>query len=117
MNATHDPGFDQIADILRMLRERTRCSPIQLSGGEPALRQDLPEIVALARKMGFDHVQVNTNGLRLAQDADFGQALRDAGTAVIYLQFDGVTDSVYKRIRGADLLSLKMKAVERCAEL
>jgi len=117
MDAAPDPGMDRIAEILEMLRERTHCSPIQLSGGEPALREDLPEIVALARKMGFDHVQVNTNGLRLAQDPDFGQALRDAGTAVVYLQFDGMTDSVYRQIRGADLLSHKMKAVERCAEL
>ena len=75
--------------------------PIQLSGGEPTLRNDLPEIVALARKTGFDHVQVNTNGLRLAQDADYTQALKDAGTTDFFIQFDGLTDNVYARIRGA----------------
>ena len=40
----------------------------------------------------------------------------DAGATVMYLQFDGVTDSVYEQIRGADLLPLKLKAIENCAE-
>ncbi|MBP1623464.1 MAG: hypothetical protein H6Q07_1484, partial [Acidobacteria bacterium] len=73
--------------------------------------------VALARKAGFDHVQINTNGIRLALDTDYGQALRDAGTTDFFLQFDGLEDSVYSRIRGKELLALKLKAIERCAEL
>jgi uncharacterized radical SAM superfamily Fe-S cluster-containing enzyme len=81
------------------------------------LRDDLPQIVGLARKMGLNHVQVNTNGIRLAGDADFASALRDAGVSVIFLQFDGLTDTVYRRIRGAPLLDLKLKAIERCAAL
>jgi uncharacterized radical SAM superfamily Fe-S cluster-containing enzyme len=38
------------------------CS-IQLSGGEPTLREDLPEVVALGVKKGFFFIQVNTNGI------------------------------------------------------
>ena len=102
--------------MLQAVKDGGIC-PIQLSGGEPTLRDDLPEIVALARKIGFDHVQVNTNGIRLAQDADYGQALKDAGTTDFFIQFDGLTDDVYTRIRGAELLRLKLRAIERCAEL
>jgi 7,8-dihydro-6-hydroxymethylpterin dimethyltransferase len=112
-----DPSMDQIARILEMLQDRSNNCPIQLSGGEPTLRDDLPAIIALAKTMGFDHVQINTNGIRLAQDTDYGRALSEAGANVIYLQFDGVTSSVYQQIRGADLLSLKLKAIERCSEL
>jgi 7,8-dihydro-6-hydroxymethylpterin dimethyltransferase len=112
-----DPEINQIMQILEMLRDRTRRCPIQLSGGEPTLRDDLPEIIARAKTMGFDPIQVNTNGIRLAQDADYARALSKAGASVLYLQFDGLKDSTYRRIRGADLLALKLQAVERCAEL
>jgi uncharacterized radical SAM superfamily Fe-S cluster-containing enzyme len=116
-DADSDPSLNEIAQILEMLRDRSDHCPVQFSGGEPALRNDLPQIVALAKKLGFDPIQINTNGIRLAQDAAFGQELADAGITVIYLQFDGLTDTVYRHIRGADLLSLKLKAIERCAEL
>ena len=117
MNSPPDPGLDEIALILEMLREREKLCPIQISGGEPATRDDLPGIVALAKTMGFNHIQINTNGLRFSGDADFARSLADAGATVIYLQFDGLTDSVYKKIRGSELLAMKLRAVERCAEL
>lgn len=40
---------------------------LNLHGGEVTLRDDLPKILALARKLGFTHITVVTNGVRLAQ--------------------------------------------------
>jgi len=97
--------------------DRAGPHPIQLSGGEPALRDDLPQIAAMAGRIGFDHIQINTNGIRLAQENDYGLALKEAGVTSVFLQFDGISDDVYRRIRGADLLSLKLKSIERCADL
>jgi uncharacterized radical SAM superfamily Fe-S cluster-containing enzyme len=110
-----DPDLGSIAGMLQFLLDRSGPCPIQLSGGEPTLRDDLPEIVALARKIGFDHIQINTNGVRLARDPDYGAALRDAGVSSFFLQFDGITEDVYCRIRRAELLQLKLEAIERCA--
>jgi 7,8-dihydro-6-hydroxymethylpterin dimethyltransferase len=111
------PDLSAIERMLGTIRDCAGNCPIQLSGGEPSLRSDLPSIVALARKIGFDHIQVNTNGIRLAQDPDFGQAMKDAGVTDFFLQFDGVTDIIYQHIRGAALASSKLQAVERCAQL
>jgi uncharacterized radical SAM superfamily Fe-S cluster-containing enzyme len=111
------PDPSQIEEMLKTVRDERGICPLQLSGGEPTLRDDLPQIVSLARGMGFDHIQVNTNGIRLAQDICFGQKLKDAGTTDFFLQFDGLTDAVYSRIRGATLLQTKLQAVARCAEL
>jgi hypothetical protein len=116
-SARGDPRREEIAGMLESLLDRGGPYPIQLSGGEPALRDDLPQIVATARKLGFDHVQVNTNGIRLARDADYAAALKDAGVTVFFLQFDGVSDDVYLRLRGAPIFDAKLKAVERCAKL
>ena len=90
---------------------------IQLSGGEPTVRDDLPEIVALGRSMGFSFIQVNTNGLRFAQDAAFSHQLKAAGLSCVFLQFDGTNDAIYEKIRGQALLEAKIQAIDRCAEL
>jgi hypothetical protein len=89
---------------------------IQLSGGEPCLRDDLPEIISLGVELGFSYFQVNTNGLRLARDPAYLERLVQAGLSVVYLQFDGVDDGVYRRIRGRELMALKEQAIQRCQE-
>jgi uncharacterized radical SAM superfamily Fe-S cluster-containing enzyme len=110
------PSIDEIRTMLNTITEAGGPYPLQLSGGEPTVRDDLPDIVALAKGMSFYHIQINTHGLRLAQDKSYLQRLRDAGTDLIYLQFDGVSDDVYQRTRGANLSDLKSQAIENCAE-
>ncbi len=111
------PDLSTIEEMLITVRTTRGICPIQLSGGEPTLRNDLPQIVELARKLGFDHIQINTNGIRIARDESFAQSLKDAGVTDFFLQFDGLTDDVYARIRGARLLTVKLQAIERCAQL
>ena len=112
-----DTDIDRIEHILKNVLQGAGNSPVQFSGGEPTLRDDLPEIIRRARALGFDHIQVNTNGLRIAEDFAYAEALRDAGVTDIFLQFDGVDDGVYRKIRGRDLFSLKEAAVRTAAEL
>jgi uncharacterized radical SAM superfamily Fe-S cluster-containing enzyme len=88
--------------------------PIQFSGGEPTVRDDLPDLVERARAKGIDHVEVNTNGIRLATDDGYADALADAGVTAIYLQFDGLTGDTYERIRGVDLVDRKHAAIDAC---
>jgi uncharacterized radical SAM superfamily Fe-S cluster-containing enzyme len=87
---------------------------LQLSGGEPCVRDDLPEIAARARDIGFTFVQVNSNGLRLARDAAFAPRLRDAGVTTVFLQFDGTRDDIHERLRGRPLAAHKLAAIEAC---
>ncbi len=89
---------------------------VQLSGGEPTVRDDLPEIVAAAKKAGCENIQLNTNGLRLGEDAAYVKALRDAGLSFVFLQFDGTTDDIYKKIRGRALLDAKIAAIDVCGD-
>jgi len=111
------PSLEQIGDMLETVRSARGICPIQLSGGEPTLRDDLPQIVDLAHKLGFDHIQINTNGIRIAQEEEYTRLLKDAGTTDFFLQFDGLTEEVYVRIRGEKLLSIKLQAIEQCAQL
>ena len=112
----YEPSKEQIFEMMENLRNNKPVPPpaIQFSGGEPTIRKDLFELVKKAEKLGFHHLEVNTNGLRLAQSVDYCRGLLEAGASTIYLQFDGLTSDVYKFTRGADLLDTKMKAIENC---
>jgi len=50
-----------------------------LSCGEPTVRDDLPEIVECAASVGFEHIQVNTNGIAPAREDSYAERLEEAG--------------------------------------
>jgi len=115
-----DLAYEDVFRILRGLRavEPVPVTAVQFSGGEPTLRDDLPEIVQLARKqLGFLHPEVNTNGIRISKDVAYLKRLVDAGVKVIYLSFDGVDDVVYERLRGEPLFELKRRVIANCRAL
>ena len=89
---------------------------IQLSGGEPTMRDDLADIIRLGKEKGFTYFQLNTNGLRIAEDYDYLQALAEAGLNNVFLQFDGLTEQPYEVLRGKPLLRQKLKAIEHCGK-
>lgn len=112
-----DPDIGTIEGWYRLLLASGGPFNIQLSGGEPTLRDDLPEIIALGRLLGFGFFQLNTNGLRLAADGRYAKRLKQAGLSCVFLQFDGLDDGVYEKVRGTALLDIKKAAITRCAEL
>lgn len=111
-----EPSFD---DVLKMLRALRGTRPVagrvvQFSGGEPTLHPDFHRIIAAARDMGFAHIQMATNGIKLA-DPDFAHRTAEAGMHTVYLQFDGVDDESHRRTRGrAGYFDVKMRAIENC---
>jgi uncharacterized radical SAM superfamily Fe-S cluster-containing enzyme len=105
-----------VGELFRRAAQAGPDSNIQLSGGEPTLRDDLPELVGMGRAAGFDFIQVNTNGLRLGRERAYVKALKQAGLASVFLQFDGMDDHIYRRLRGRGLVAAKRAAMEACAE-
>src|SRR5512136_497536 len=110
----YEPTAEQITGMLENLHNNkpVPATALQFSGGEPTIRNELFDFIRKAKEMGFKHVEVNTNGVRLAADPEYAKKLKEAGVSTIYLQFDGLTPDVYKFIRGLDLLDTKMKAIE-----
>jgi phenylacetate-CoA ligase len=112
-----DPPFGEIEQRLAYLASRAPAANVQLSGGEPTLRDDLPAIVALAADKGFGFTQLNSNGLRLAAEPEYAAALAEAGLGAVFLQFDGVTEASYVALRGRPLLDAKRRAIAVCGEV
>ncbi|NIN52871.1 MAG: radical SAM protein [Nitrososphaeria archaeon] len=110
-----DVDLEIIKSMFKTIEEsEEEPRPVQLSGGEPTVRKDLPQIVELGADLGFSHIEVDTNGVLLAKEENMVKMMKDAGLSCFYLQFDGLTSDVYEKLRGVDLLNLKFRAIENC---
>lgn len=88
---------------------------LQFSGGEPSLHPQIIEFIELANRKGIKYVMLNTNGIRIARDDKFLEALAKT-KAHVYLQFDGFDARTNELLRGkADLIDIKLKALDRLA--
>jgi len=110
-----DAPLADLAARLADLRRMAGTCNVQLSGGEPTSRDDLPEIIRAARAQGFGLVQLNTNGLRLGKEPGYAQRLALAGLQSVFLQFDGPDDAC-RVLRGRPLLAEKLAALDACAQ-
>ena len=112
----YEPTQEEIRQMLKNLRslKPNPCPAIQYAGGEPTVRKDIVELIEMAREEGFSHVQIATNGLRLARRENLAGELKAAGLNTVYLSFEGVTSEPYIKNKGKDLLDIKLKAIENC---
>jgi len=110
-----DPSLDEIRRMVETIRNFDGpCFPLQITGGEPTIRPDLPEIIEIVGVEGASAVELNTNGLIIGEDIKYLRALKNAGLTNIYLQFDGLDPSTTKVLRGRDVFSTKLRAIENC---
>jgi len=107
--------FEEIARLARVaagLGVRT----IRLTGGEPLLRRDLPELVRqLVAVPGIDEVALTTNGLLLA---DLAEPLRRAGLGRLNVSLDSLDPAVFEAIArrtGLDRVLAGLAAARRAA--
>jgi uncharacterized radical SAM superfamily Fe-S cluster-containing enzyme len=112
----YEPDMDQVRTMLKALRDERPVDArvVQFSGGEPTVHPQFLEILAMAKEMGFTHIQAATNGILLGSSLEFTLKCKEAGLSTIYLQFDGVTDDVYMKTRGEALLEKKKQCIENC---
>jgi uncharacterized radical SAM superfamily Fe-S cluster-containing enzyme len=93
----YEPTIEQIDSMLNFLVKVNEPKPvrgIQISGGEPTVRDDLVEIIKLIKKYKIDHIELNTNGLKIGEEVKgvyYLKDLMDAGLSTLYQQFDGLT--------------------------
>ncbi len=85
---------------------------LQLSGGEPTLHPDFFRILDLVKERPIRHVMLNTNGIRIAQEPDFAEQLKEYEPGFeIYLQFDSFKREALMDLRSADLRITREKAI------
>ncbi|MHA1508540.1 MAG: radical SAM protein [Promethearchaeota archaeon] len=115
-----EPTLEQIFQIMEHFRSMKPIPAVmlQISGGEPTIRDDLPDIIREGKRLGFSEVMVTTNGVRYAKSIDFLTKCKDAGMDAIYLQFDATDDpEAWKKVRGVNLWPLKKRVIENCRKI
>lgn len=118
----HRTEFRSLEQIEAMLdcvvRNEKQPDVVQISGGEPTLHPDFFRVLAMCKERPIRHLMVNTNGIRIAQDAEFAARLADFMPEFeVYLQFDSLRREPLMQLRGADLRSIREKALERLNDL
>jgi uncharacterized radical SAM superfamily Fe-S cluster-containing enzyme len=85
---------------------------VQISGGEPTIHPEILPIIEAARRRPIRHIMLNTNGIRIAGDPAFVDALAAFRPGFeVYLQFDSLNDAALKNIRGAALSRIRRDAL------
>ncbi len=110
-----EPTYEMIVEMLQALRNQHPypATAIQFTGGEPTIHPDFHKVVRKSNEMGFSHVQIATNGITHA-NLEFAERSAEAGLHTLYLQFDGLDDHVYKKVRAEPLLEKKLQCIENC---
>jgi uncharacterized radical SAM superfamily Fe-S cluster-containing enzyme len=114
----HRPHFRSLDQIARMLdavvANEGHPDVVQISGGEPTLHPQFFEVLDLAKARPIRHLMVNTNGIRIAESEEFAQRLASyMPDFEVYLQFDSFERDALMALRGADLRSIRQRAIDR----
>ncbi|MCP4246045.1 MAG: radical SAM protein [bacterium] len=113
-----EPSYEMVVEMLQSLRNQHPypATAIQFTGGEPTIHPEFHRIVRKANQMGFSHVQIATNGITHA-NLEFAKRSAEAGLHTMYLQFDGLDDGIYKKVRAEELLEKKLACIENCHQV
>ncbi|MFW9909318.1 MAG: tetraether lipid synthase Tes [Candidatus Thorarchaeota archaeon] len=117
--SVYEPTPEEVLEMMRNLRSNrpVPAPALQFAGGEPTVSKHLPQYIKWAKQLGFRHVQIASNAIRVGKSKEYLQELRDAGLSTIYMQFDGVTPEPYIAARGSNLLPIKLQALQNAREV
>ncbi|MDD5146020.1 MAG: radical SAM protein [Candidatus Pacebacteria bacterium] len=111
----NDVSLNVIKNQLKKIKNKGII--VQLMGGEPTLREDLPEIINLISKSG-NLASINTNGIRIAQDINYLDVLKSKGIRNVITWIDTVKNpKIYRKMRGKDFIDLKQSLFRNLEKL
>ena len=107
--------FEEITRLTSLFAE-FGVTKARITGGEPLLRTDLPQLIGqIASVNGITDVTLTTNGYLLAQQA---QELKDDGLHRITVSLDSIDDEVFKQMNGRGFGARRvLHAIQRAAEV
>ena len=89
--------FEELTRLIGIFAE-LGIEKLRVTGGEPLLRNDLPQLLGMLSSIdGIDDLTLTTNGYLLSQ---FAQPLKDAGLSRITISLDSLDDEVFKAMNG-----------------
>ena len=106
----YEPPMEYFEKLFKGLAELSPPPSVNLFGGEPTVREDLFDIIKLA-KSNHLRVRLYTNGLKLANE-EYCKKLADSKVHIIF-SYDGSNPNTYEQLRGnAKFGDLKRKGID-----
>ncbi|KAB2309731.1 GTP 3',8-cyclase MoaA [Betaproteobacteria bacterium SCN2] len=106
---SHWLTFDETERLIGAFA-RLGVKRVRLTGGEPLLRRNLPELAArLSALPGISDLSLSTNATQLAKHA---QALKDAGVSRLNVSLDSLQRERVEQINGRDVLDRILAGLE-----
>ena len=107
--------FEELTRLVRIFAE-LGIEKLRVTGGEPLLRNDLPQLLGMLTDIaGIDDLTLTTNGYLLSQ---FAQPLKDAGLQRITISLDSLDEEVFKAMNGRGFTTEKvLEAIETASEV
>ena len=115
--AEGDRHFLSVSEIKQIATSfaNLSTSKIRITGGEPSLRKDLPEIISVcANTKGIEHVAITTNGYKLP---DHIHQWVDAGLNSLNVSIDSLDPRLFNSITGHDKLSVILNGIDKALDL
>jgi cyclic pyranopterin phosphate synthase len=91
-------SFEEIERVARIFAQ-LGVRKIRITGGEPLVRRNVEQLVAMLKEVDGLELALTTNGALLQQKA---QALADAGLDRVTVSLDSVDDEVFKALNDVD---------------
>ncbi len=112
MPRDHLLSYEEMARLVQVFLS-LGVSKIRLTGGEPLVRADLPDLVRLlARLPGLKDLSVTTNGVLLEEQA---RPLAEAGLERLNISIDSMVHETFERLARRDALDRVMRGLEVAA--
>lgn len=104
-----------VPEVSRLLRAFSVLAfrKIRLTGGEPTLREDLPEIIRESTLNGFQ-VGLTTNGYRLDKKV---HRLKESGLSLLNVSLDSLSPAKFKTVTGKDEFASLQKGLDEALSL
>ena len=93
----HILTFEEIERLTRLFAD-AGVSKLRITGGEPLVRANLPDLIKrLSGIDGIDDIALTTNGYLLAKNA---LALKEAGLDRLTISLDSIDEDIFKQMSG-----------------
>ncbi len=107
-------SFDEIERLVKQFTH-LGVKKIRLTGGEPLLRKNVPDLIGRLTKIaGIEDIALTTNGVHLVKQA---QALKEAGLMRVNISLDALTAETFQEMNGRKVApNVVLKGIDAAME-
>ena len=104
--------FEEIVRVTKILVEKYGIDSVRLTGGEPTLRANLPDLISMLSELPIE-IALTTNGITLEKNAHI---LRSAGLKRINISIDSLRAERFEEITLRDDMRKVISGIEASLE-